>query len=393
MNSIIFVCLSVIVVAPILYFLPLGFTTKGKMFILGTSFVLALLGILSGSVFAVWQTVLILFLLIVLTTLLGYKRVGAMIFMNNDENSPIESEWENRIEPQQDQLSEDIPIQMEPLEVNEEELSLLLSESINDSHHLKDDLTEMEEMIVPEDDLEDSFIAEINPISIEKSNDDNDLIEPKNDLQIQEGHYLAELEQLILDDSIILQEDHLDSIESHDVEELDLPVNSKQYEADNLELDEDQLIEDKIGFEEMLESEVVLELEEKQNISVVDYPSSPVYEEVAVSSEIDNNNQLTNNIENEALHKLLFNTMVTQIQITRKLIDSKKYEQMIREYLHPELPTNEYYTFAILLIQHYISEKQYDKLLPFLNEIEEKVTTYPMLLQEIQFFKSFCVKI
>ena len=393
MNSIIFVLLSVIVVAPILFFLRLGFTTKGKIIILGTSFVLALFASLSKSIFTEWQAVLISFLIIILTTLLGYKWGGAVIFINKNESSPKESELQNSVEQQQsDQSFEDIPILMESLEGNEDESSLVLLESFNSSNHLTDDLKEIEEQIGPEDELEKSIIAEINPISIEKSNEDNDLIEPTKGQQIEEGHYLAELEHLILDDGFNLQRDTEESYETTalniDAEELDVTVSSEQYEAHNLETSETQEIE----IEEIQERETILEFEENQNISVVDFPVFSAHEEIAVSDEIVNSNQLTNNIENEALHRLLFNTMVTQIQLTKKLIDSNQYEQMVREYLHPELPMTEYYTFAILLIQHYISKKQYDKLLPFLDEIEEKVTTYPMLLQEIQLYKSFCAK-
>jgi hypothetical protein len=67
----------------IISFLPLGFTISGKVFIVLVSFVLALGGLAAISSFPLWETVLLLVLLIFFTAYFMGKRGGTVIFKEN----------------------------------------------------------------------------------------------------------------------------------------------------------------------------------------------------------------------------------------------------------------------------------------------------------------------
>lgn len=85
MHSLLFTLLSLIVFIPVILFLPLGLTKKGKWIITIVAFLLSAVGSLSFIVLPGWKTVLILLLLIALSTYLVNNRFGAMMFMNRFE--------------------------------------------------------------------------------------------------------------------------------------------------------------------------------------------------------------------------------------------------------------------------------------------------------------------
>ncbi len=72
---------SVLFVMLIVYFLPLGFTKKGKVILVFTSFLLALGGLAATASFSFLQTVLILFVLILFVTYLMDQRLGKWLYI------------------------------------------------------------------------------------------------------------------------------------------------------------------------------------------------------------------------------------------------------------------------------------------------------------------------
>lgn len=85
------------------------------------------------------------------------------------------------------------------------------------------------------------------------------------------------------------------------------------------------------------------------------------------------------------IQQQMFHTMISHLHVMRNTMSSEDYEQMIKEHLHPSLPDQDYYTFAHLLIEHYIQEKKYEKLLTLLEELKDGLSGYPILQQEILF--------
>ena len=97
--------------------------------------------------------------------------------------------------------------------------------------------------------------------------------------------------------------------------------------------------------------------------------------------------------EQTKLRQQMFHTMVERIHLSRKKIPAKRYEQLIKEHLHPGLPNQDYYTFAHLLIEHYIYDHNDKELCSLLIQLKDKFVNYPILQQEIDYLQEqYCKK-
>jgi hypothetical protein len=93
------------------------------------------------------------------------------------------------------------------------------------------------------------------------------------------------------------------------------------------------------------------------------------------------------------LRKELLHTMVSRLKIASKNIGPMEYENLVRNHMHPRLSVHDYYTFASLLIEHYILTKNYIKLESLINDIKEKTKGYPILEEQLDFIhKRYCRK-
>jgi membrane protein implicated in regulation of membrane protease activity len=102
--------------------------------------------------------------------------------------------------------------------------------------------------------------------------------------------------------------------------------------------------------------------------------------EQAISASLAESFTATRPVQSEILQ-----TIVTELQLNRKYMGPLEYEQRIIQCLQTPLPDYDYYVFACLLIEHYLLEKQYDKLASLLAELKEKFHSYPIIQEEIQF--------
>lgn len=83
MESLIFAFVSLVLLVPILFILPLGLKARGKVTVIVSSFLLAIIGFLAEKTFSVWQSSLIVVLLALLTAYIMDKRLGRTIFVHN----------------------------------------------------------------------------------------------------------------------------------------------------------------------------------------------------------------------------------------------------------------------------------------------------------------------
>jgi hypothetical protein len=72
----------------------------------------------------------------------------------------------------------------------------------------------------------------------------------------------------------------------------------------------------------------------------------------------------------------ILQTVAAELQLNRKYMDPLEYEQRIIQCLQSPLPDYGYYVFACLLVEHYLLEKQYDKLELLLAQLKEKFHLY-----------------
>lgn len=95
--------------------------------------------------------------------------------------------------------------------------------------------------------------------------------------------------------------------------------------------------------------------------------------------------------EKTALQQQIFHTMVSQIHLARKRMKQDDYEKLVKNHLHPDLSAKDYYSFASLLVEHYISYKKFEKLQALLLELKEKANEFPILEMEIQYlYEHYC---
>ena len=78
MQTIIWAISSMVTLMLIISFLPLGYTLKGKFFIVFVSFILSLGGLAAASTFPMWQTAIMLFGLIFFTSYFMNNRMGPL---------------------------------------------------------------------------------------------------------------------------------------------------------------------------------------------------------------------------------------------------------------------------------------------------------------------------
>ena len=464
MTELIFALLAIVILAPVLFFLRWDFTTKGKLLILGFSFTIALIGLASKAVLALWQSYLILLLLVMLTFILGYKKLESVTFIEEVEGNSTDSEKGRQndltknpvdqtakvtIEKEKNETDallltadlsehdEEIPIPLESLEpegLSDETIDRKdASESFVESMESENDVSRFIAETSTEDRAETDEVIEAEEPDQDHSEVIQPVTSPNESLESSSNHYMAELEQMILEDgeasaaSELPAEDpvqestagsellDLGDSYSFDMEEL---LNHSTESAPLLSMKEvaagneraqaevaDLLAEQKMPVETIepdfeleqahdiqLEQEREVQLEQAHGTQLEQAPDIDLELEDDIELELAHDTELEQEQQQETLQKQLFITMISQIQLAQKLMDPNQYEQMIIEYLHPKLPISEYYTFATLLIQHYISNKQFEKLNPLLDQLEEKVAEYPILLQEIQFFKSLYSK-
>ncbi len=182
----------------------------------------------------------------------------------------------------------------------------------------------------------------------------------------------------------IYEQNNTDEIETN-VEET---INNVQISDDKLEetVDEetDQSLENDMQTVQHHELEPIVEQQDKMD------SSDSIKAEHVESTETLNEHK-PKNVTKTKLQQQMFHTMVSQIHLSRTLMSGAEYEQMILGHLHPDLPQQDYYTFAHLLIEHYIEEEKYHLLSKLLTDLIDRFDNYPILMEEILFlYDKYC---
>lgn len=92
MESLLFALMSIVILFPILYFLPIGFSIRGKITVLIVSLLIVLLGLMASQVVPLWQTLLLELLVVGIVTYLLNQRLGNMLFATVEDDEVFEEE-------------------------------------------------------------------------------------------------------------------------------------------------------------------------------------------------------------------------------------------------------------------------------------------------------------
>ncbi|WP_409251528.1 hypothetical protein V1502_15465 [Bacillus sp. SCS-153A] len=87
------------------------------------------------------------------------------------------------------------------------------------------------------------------------------------------------------------------------------------------------------------------------------------------------------------LQTLVIHTIVEELAYFKNKLSLAEFEALTKQYLHPELHDRDYYVLSQQLIQRYNELKEYKKLKLFIDEIEDRFSSYPILKSELNDYK------
>ncbi|MGN7295631.1 hypothetical protein [Ferdinandcohnia sp. SAFN-114] len=448
LESLVIAIISLLIILPIIYFLPIGFTHKGKLLILFCAFIVFSIGIALKTVMSVWQTGLVLILLAIGASYLIGKKYGNQLFIH-DENSEeyedqvikfeieddIEEEIRKQASPQKDKalqverdivspqtqaVDEEFVEELEPIvsqkndeyiieniHVENEELPDVTHKNNQDGNHeFEELLKEIELELNPPNELQKTDgILEASEETIEL--EPNDLDEEEDEIQMTAP---STLEEIQIDSLPVNKVEHpskesgiegipliepsekkVEEIEDDSTEEdviLSIPVeNENTIQEVQLEASQNQIGEAP-EIKELEETGIITLENEQFDESKEDYPSTEMMEVVEVEDDTQGNQD-----NNNVLRQQLFATMISQIKLSRNKVSNSRYEKIILDHLNPQLSDHDYYTFVSLLIEHYINTGQIEELSSLLSQNRVRFEKYPVILQEINFIKDEYCKI
>lgn len=394
---------SLVVLVPILYFLPLGMSKKGKWIALVTSVLLASFGLLAQMVVPLWELLVLLVLLIGLVVYMMDKKLGAALYIpalaaqSGEVVEMSETEYQ-----QKDVFKKSIQESSSNMDEN------LLNESVPFPSIIDETTTEE---IVPESFVENQSIDEVESFiegvetPVYSLQTEAPMIEEDSLPSIQES-YLADIEELLAEDF-----DEIEQLEEKEnanwnselisLLEEDALDSEKEREVQNpiLELLEDDLPFEKPVAEEDFDynEEITRAYGETAGAYGDDCEEEPEQVESSEECEGFSETQDEQVVEAEPLEnrkrvdRELLQVMVSQLELLKKHSDSAEYESQLQAHMNEKLALHDYYTFASMLVKHYISTKNLEKLEILLQDLSEKVVGYTVLESEIDYlYDRYC---
>ena len=411
---------SLILVIPIMYLLPLGLSNRGKFIIIGIGFLISVIGIMSRSLFPIWQSALIMLLFLIIATYVIMKKWTSILFISAEESSdeiyeyvdePKNNERKSKqpeeaaflIQPEE----EDLIVETPDLKV-EEELPKQDEMNIPEQTMARNDLDSIDidlDLLEKVDSLEE--IDEIEVVSVDERNEGN--VEPSQikEPAVTEISYLAEIEKLLEeeDSSVMAEakdskmEDVIEEITFPIVEDVEVAASQEKDSQVNLPMDELELLDDieelvDLDFMDQADDKEVLSAEESSAVrpSTTDIEMLEDLALFAIEEEVENpiesveENNLPEQEVSLLAHKIINNTL-SQLNVMKGSVDREHFESILLQCMNEKMPLNEYFAFATLLVDLYIQNKDNDKLLHLLMSLKDKFYDQPIVLEQIEFME------
>ncbi len=147
-------------------------------------------------------------------------------------------------------------------------------------------------------------------------------------------------------------------------------------DLESLPIIEEELEEPEYEGPEVIEGELDLHdaKEEDMNSPLEDMPET-----------VDHDHRVVEDLpQRTRIMREVMQTMIEQISLSQSLYSSDQMENMIKHYLHPSLHDQDYYTFARILMDHYISTEQFEDLRMFIKGIKERFKDYPYIQMDLE---------
>lgn len=203
---------------------------------------------------------------------------------------------------------------------------------------------------------------------------DNETSTSQQELESEESELLDESSYIIPSLEEMLEEDEVSA------EEILQPQDGE--EANVLE-----------EFQESLDDEDVEEAVNENNEIIPELMADeedPVIEEedeswILAATSSDSDEEQQDQEENITLQREVLKTLLDQLQLAKETTEPHVYEKWIQQCMQQKMPQKEHYIFASLLIEHYISQQEHQKLITLLNELKNQYSNMPIISEQIQF--------
>ncbi|WP_180271070.1 hypothetical protein [Anoxybacillus sp. KU2-6(11)] len=378
-----FFAIFFLILIPIYIRLPFGWTKKGIALVLTVACLLSAFGMIAVEQFPLWQAVLFLLLLVIASTYLLEQKLGHLFYarvhehdliVENDEiDEPKDERPSSTKETIKEQQGEEIRQEVET--INEEWLETAWTEEVEqqvsieplreaDYDHMIKPITNMDDVIEPLH-MIDSDVSNINEAT-------EDIIQERwDDLLSEENNVIHERK--------MEEESDLLDIESLTVAEETI----------------DHVIDESYDLESIAEDDAIYTVDEQQNedMSVIDIVEQQPSNEETIGYVAEERGIQEKKIEtvttqenHEALRTLpkpFMKNLLASLSAMRPLLSDEEYEQLIYKHLHPRLHEQDYYTFANVLMEHYVASKQYEKLYDVAKQLYGQYELYPMIQQQL----------
>ncbi|GAC90790.1 hypothetical protein KN10_1226 [Anoxybacillus flavithermus NBRC 109594] len=370
-----------LILIPIYIRLPFGWTKKGIALLLTVACLLSVFGMIAIEQFPLWQAALFLFLLVVTSTYLLEQKLGHLFYARIYEHDlMIEDE-------EKDERKDELPSAIEEVvEQQNEEIRQEETENIDEEWFQREWTEEIEQQVSIEPLRENDDDHMIEPIeSID------DIIEPlrmvdSDDTSVNETtEDVAEQQWLDL-----LSEENMEII--HDQNEMKEEKDSQLFDIETIAVVEEtseHMVDESYRIEPIVEDDDIHTeasadmAEEQESIQNVEEAIEQVSEEEQGTTDDE---CVTREENNEGVHMLprpFMKNLLASLYAMRPLLSDEQYEQLIHKHLHPRLHEQDYYTFANVLMEHYVASKQYEKLYDVAKQLYGQYELYPMIQQQL----------
>lgn len=359
--------------------LPFGWTKKGVALLLAVACLLSMFGMIAIEQFPLWQASLFLFLLVIASTYLLEQKLGHLFYariyehdliVEGDEKDELPSAIEEVVEQQNEEIrQEEIEnvdeewFQREwPEEIEQQTSIEPLRE--NDFDHMIEPIESVDDVIEPLHmvDSDDTSVNETTEDVAEQqwldllSEENMEIIHDQNEMKEEKDSQLLDIETIAV------------------VEETSEHVSDEWYNIEPIVEDDD------------IHTEASADMvEEQESIQSVEEAVEQVSEEEQGTADDECVTVEENNEEVHMLPRPFMKNLLASLYAMRPLLSEEEYEQLIHKHLHPRLHEQDYYTFANVLMEHYVASKQYEKLYDFAKQLYGQYEPYPIIQQQLTY--------
>lgn len=374
-----FFAIFFLILIPIYMRLPFGWTKKGVALLLAVACLLSMFGMIAIEQFPLWQASLFLFLLVIASTYLLEQKLGHLFYariyehdliVEGDEKDELPSAIEEVVEQQNEEIRQE-----EIENVDEEWFQREWPEEIEQQTSIEplreNDFDHMIETIESVDDI-------IEPLRMVDS-DDTCVNETTED--VAEQQWL----DLLSEENMEIIHDQNEMKEEKDSQLLDIETIAVVEETSEHMVDESYRIEPIVEDDDIHTEASADMVEEQESIQSVEEAVEQVSEEEQGTADDECVTVEENNEEVHMLPRPFMKNLLASLHAMRPMMSDEQYEQFIFKHLHPQLHEQDYYTFANVLIEHYVASKQYEKLYHFAKQLYGQYEPYPIIQQQLTY--------